>query len=122
MPRSGTPKYENSPSWEGGLQGVCYKLTKTPCRKQRGEAFSKLRFPWKRGTNVELQPVYLKFSTSFRSLTISSICENRRDRPSGETERPVNCGADIGATVFTLPVTKLRNWMEDFVKGGPGMK
>ncbi len=27
-------------------------------------------------------------------------------------------GADIGATVFTLPVAKLRNWMEDFVKGG----
>ena len=26
---------------------------KTPCRKKRGEAFSKLRFPWKRGTNVE---------------------------------------------------------------------
>ena len=25
----------------------------TPCRKKRGEAFSKLRFPWKRGTNVE---------------------------------------------------------------------
>jgi hypothetical protein len=32
---------------------VCYELVKTPCRKKRGEAFSKLRFPWKRGTNVE---------------------------------------------------------------------
>jgi hypothetical protein len=28
----------------------CYELMKTPCRKRRGEAFSKLRFPWKRGT------------------------------------------------------------------------
>ena len=58
MPRGGTPKYENSPLLGGGLQGVCYNLTKTPCRKQRGEAFSKLRFPWKRGTNGELQPPF----------------------------------------------------------------
>ena len=27
-------------------EGVFYP---TPCRKKRGEAFSKLRFPWKRG-------------------------------------------------------------------------
>ena len=42
------------PLGKGDYRGVCFKLTKkTPCRKKRGEAFSKLRFPWKRGTNVE---------------------------------------------------------------------
>jgi len=39
--------------WQGGPQGVCYELGRTPCREKRGEAFSKLRFPWKWGTNVE---------------------------------------------------------------------
>ena len=39
--------------WQGGPQGVWYEQMKTPCCKKRGEAFSKLRFPWKRGTNTE---------------------------------------------------------------------
>ena len=41
------------PPWQGGLQGVCYKLMKTSCREKTREAFSKLRFPWKMGTNAE---------------------------------------------------------------------
>jgi hypothetical protein len=36
---------EVCPPWQGGPQGVCYELPKTPCREIRGEAFSKLRFP-----------------------------------------------------------------------------
>ena len=41
------------PPWQGGPQGVWYKPTKTPCRQKTREAFSKLRFPWERGTNLK---------------------------------------------------------------------
>ena len=46
-----------------------------------------------------------------------------RNRPSGETESPQLGDPEIGVTVFTLPVAKLRNWMEDFPSAlGSGMK
>jgi len=56
---------------------------------------------------------YLKFSTSIRSQPDSSSCVYRIERPSGETDSPLAGGADIRATMFTFPVAKLRNWMEE---------
>ena len=81
------------------------------------QAVRRLAIPAERGTG------HRKFSTSIRSLLASSNCENKRNRPSGETESPSDGGADIGATVFTLAVAKLRNWIEDFRSvPGSGMK
>ena len=58
-------------------------------------------------------------------VTSLSAWENRRNRPSGETERPSVGGPDIriAATVFSFPVAKLRNWMEDLPSTpGSGIK
>ena len=33
---------------------MCYELMKTPCRKRRGEAFSKLRFPLEKGDKCRI--------------------------------------------------------------------
>jgi hypothetical protein len=43
-----------------GTTGVCYKPTETPCRKKRGEIFSKFRFPWKRGNKCRNSRVWPK--------------------------------------------------------------
>jgi len=62
--------------------------------------------PFKGGIGLGL---HRKPSTSVRSLSAWSICENRIKRPSGETESPSIDGRDIGASVFTSAVAKLRN-------------
>ena len=50
----------------------------------------------------------LKFSTSIRSVPLSSVCPKRKDRPSGETEKPSPTDG-MGAMILTLPVAKARN-------------
>jgi len=55
-----------------------------------------------------------KFSTSISSLPARSICEYRIQRPSGETAR-LTTGFSNVATGPALCVSKLRNWIEEFV-------
>jgi len=85
--------------------------------------YSVARAPMK-GLGLSCHPwskSHRKFSTRMRSLP-SEPCVNRRDCPSGDSERPSKC-LETGMTVFILPVSKLRNSMEDLPSGfGSGMK
>ncbi len=55
-----------------------------------------------RDTPLKGRIAHRKFSTSIRSLPISSTCENRRDRPSGETESPQLVRSDDRSHRFHL--------------------
>jgi hypothetical protein len=57
----GPPARGLSP-WEGGRQGVCYELMKTPCRRIRGVPLQK------RGTKVETSTVLLNGSARHATL------------------------------------------------------
>ncbi len=47
------PKVRGLSPLARGTTGGVLRTNEDPCRKKRGEAFSKLQFPWRRGTNVE---------------------------------------------------------------------
>jgi hypothetical protein len=47
--------------------------------------------------------------TNIRSLPASSNCEKKMNWPFGEAESPPNGNPEIGETIFTLAVEKLKN-------------
>ena len=56
--------------------------------------------------------IHLKFSTSIRSLFVSSRWAYRRVRPSGETDSPLLSPPVSGRTGQLLSAEKLKKWIE----------